>query len=105
LPAQAEPLQRAQLLVALSVGTEIIDLRRIAPQLGILPELDSALDALARGQSAATIARLAGLDRRLASRSAVDPQTCLALRERGRILAVCDALVEHRAYFDTGAPA
>jgi hypothetical protein len=24
------------------------------------------------------------------------------LRERGRILTVCDALVQHRAYFDTG---
>ena len=34
LPDQAEPLQRSQLLAALSVGTEIIQLRRIARRLG-----------------------------------------------------------------------
>ena len=39
LPDQAEPLQRAQLVAALSVGTEIIHLRRILPRLGLDAEL------------------------------------------------------------------
>src|SRR5262249_56066768 len=41
LPNAAEPLQRAQVVTALSVGSEIINLRRIAPRLGF----SSARDA------------------------------------------------------------
>ena len=96
LPDQAEPLKRAQLLSALSVGSEIIHLRRIAPQLGL------AAEAIAQGNSAAATERMTALDRRLASRGDADPHTSLVLRERGRILAVTDSLVQHRAYFDTG---
>jgi uncharacterized membrane protein YccC len=103
LPDQAEPLQRAQLLAALSVGTEIIHLRRIAPQLGLVSELDSALEALARGNSVAATAGLTALDQRLALLRQGDPETSLVLRERGRVLAICDALVRHRPYFDAGA--
>jgi uncharacterized membrane protein YccC len=103
LPDQAEPLQRAQLVAALSIGTDIIQLRRIAHQPGVVSELDRALKALAQGNSAAATERLIALDQRLASFNEADPQTCIVLRERGRVLAICDALVRHRAYFDTGA--
>jgi uncharacterized membrane protein YccC len=103
LPDQAEPLLRAQLIAALSVGTDIIHLRRIASQLGLGLELYSALAPLAQGNSAAATARLTALDQCLASRNEADPQTSHVLRERGRILAICDALVRHRAYFDAGA--
>jgi hypothetical protein len=103
LPDQAEPLQRAQLVAALSVGTDIIHLRRIVPQLGLVAELDSALEGVAHGNSAAATARLSEFDQRLASLSEADPHTLLVLRERGRVLAICDALVRHRAYFDAGA--
>jgi uncharacterized membrane protein YccC len=103
LPDAAEPLQRAQLLTALSVGSEIIDLRRIAPQLEFHSELDSALAALAQGNSAAATTLLNELDRRLASLPDPDPQTSLALRARALMLAICDSLADHRAYFDTGA--
>src|SRR5208337_5631802 len=48
LPDIAEPLQRAQLLAALSVGNEIMQLRRISPLLGLDPELDAALAAVAQ---------------------------------------------------------
>jgi len=58
LPDAAEPLQRAQLATALSVGIEIIELRRIAPQLGFRSNLDSALEPLAQGDTAAAIERL-----------------------------------------------
>ncbi len=103
LPDQAEPVQRARLLTALSVGTEIIHLRRIAPQLGLVPELDSALEAFAQGNSIAATARLTALDQRLAVLRQEEPQTSLVQRERGRVLAICDALVRHRPYFDAGA--
>jgi len=105
LPDAATPLQRAQIVTALAVGSEIINLRRIAPQLGFGPELDAALAALAEGDSAAANARLAALDRRLGSLPDSDPQTPLALRARALILGIGDALEQHRAYFDEGAPA
>jgi len=105
LPDAAEPLQRAQVVTALAVGNEIINLRRIAPRLGFGPELDAALAALAEGDSAAANARLAALDRRLGSLPDSDPQTPLALRARALILGIGDALEQHRAYFDEGAPA
>jgi uncharacterized membrane protein YccC len=103
LPDQAEPLQRAQLLTALSVGTEIIHLRRIAHQLGLVSEFDCALRTLARGNSVAATAELTAHDQRLALLEQGDPQTSLAQRARGRILVICDALVRHRSYFDAGA--
>jgi uncharacterized membrane protein YccC len=103
LPDQAEPLQRAQLLTALSVGIEIIHLRRIAPQLGLVSQLDLALEALAQGNSVAATAGLTALDQRLALLGQGNPQTSFVQRERGRVLAICDALVRHHSYFDAGA--
>ncbi|WP_024507969.1 FUSC family protein [Bradyrhizobium sp. ARR65] len=103
LPDQAEPLQRAQLVAALSVGTNIIQLRRLAPRLALVQELDAALAAFARGDSTAATAGLNVLDQRLASLSVTGPEDSLVLRERGRVLAICDALVRHGAYFDAGA--
>ena len=102
MPDEAEPLQRAQLLTALSLGREIIELRRVAPQLGLASDLDAALEPFAQGNSAAAVARLERLDRRLASLTESDPQTLLILHERARILLICDALMQHRAYFDGG---
>src|SRR5262249_1921192 len=57
-----EPLQRAQIMTALSVGIEIINLRRIAPQFGLGADLDAALAALAQGHSAVATARFSALD-------------------------------------------
>ena len=101
LPNEAEPLQRARLLAALSVGTEIIRLRRIAPRLDVGSDLDAALAALAQGNSAMATARLARLDRRLASHPGAGS---IALRARARILAISGALTQHASYFDAGAP-
>jgi uncharacterized membrane protein YccC len=104
LPDEAEPLQRAQLLTALSVGREIINLRRVAPQLGFASDLDAALVPFAQGNSAAAVTRLDRFDHRLASLTESDPQTLVILQERARILLICDALVQHRLYFDAGEP-
>jgi hypothetical protein len=107
LPDQAEPLQRSQLLAALSVGTDIDHLCHLVPRLGATTELDAALASFAQGNSTAAIARLYQLDRRLASDPDPDtgPETDDALRVRGRIVAITEVLAEHGSYFDSGAPA
>jgi uncharacterized membrane protein YccC len=102
MPDETGPLQRARLLTALSVGRNLIELRRVAPQLGLASDLSAALEPFMQGNSAAAVARLERLDRRLASLIESDPQTLPILHERARILLICDALMEHRAYFDGG---
>jgi uncharacterized membrane protein YccC len=103
VPDAAEPLQRAQLLTALSVGREIIELRRAVPHAGLKLPLDSALEAFAQGNSTAAFAQFKRLDQLLASVSESDAENLVTLRERGRILLICDALVDHAAYFDSEA--
>jgi uncharacterized membrane protein YccC len=98
LPDAAEPLQRSQLVAALSVGKEIIQLRHIARQLDLGSGLDAALEALAQGSSAIATKRLTFLDQALAARLGD-----AALRARGSILAMSEALTEHSIYFDAGA--
>jgi hypothetical protein len=104
MPEAAEPLQRSQLLAALSVGTEIIQLRHIAPRLGLGTDLSAALEALARGNGAIATTRLARLDDRLASLPDAGSEASLALQARGSILAISEALIAHAAYFNAGAP-
>jgi uncharacterized membrane protein YccC len=103
LPEQATPLQRAQLMTALSVGTEIIRLRRVACRFDLHRELDAALDAVARGDSMVATERLARLDQLLAALPSTRPGMRGGLRARGSILAVSEALAHHAAYFDAGA--
>jgi uncharacterized membrane protein YccC len=103
LPDAAEPLQRAQLMTALSVGTEIIRLRRVARRFDLHRELDAALDAVARGDSMVATERLARLDQRLAALPSIRPGARGGLRARGSILAVSEALAHHAVYFDPGA--
>jgi uncharacterized membrane protein YccC len=102
LPEQAELGDAGRLLAALSVGSAIIRLRRAGPQLGLNPELDSALAAFAQGHSAAASTELGRLDGRLASVADAGAETSLAMRARGRILLVREVLSEHGVYFDTG---
>jgi uncharacterized membrane protein YccC len=97
LPDQAEPLQRSQLLAALSVGTEIVNLRRIARRMNLGSELDAALAALRRGDIALAATRLDGLDEGLAARPGA-----AALRARCGILAMSEALTQHASYFEAG---
>ena len=99
LPDQAEPLQRSQLLAALSVGTEIFNLRLIARRMDLGSELDAALAALRRGDIALASSRLSGLDDGLAARPGA-----AALRARCSILAMSEALTQHAGYFAAGEP-
>jgi uncharacterized membrane protein YccC len=104
LPEQAEPVQRSQLLAALSVGTEIIHLRRIAPRLVEPLGLDAALRAVADGNSAVAAEHLAELDQQLATLPGGDgPGRQIRLPLRASIVALAEALTRHAAYFDGGA--
>jgi len=105
LPDQAEPLQRARLLAALSVGIEIIHLREIAPRFGVAAEFDAALEDFARGNSAYAVARLWELDRRLASRTDTNLESAIGVRARSRMLVMSEVLSQHASYFNTGATA
>jgi uncharacterized membrane protein YccC len=99
VPDAAARLQRAQLVTALSVGSAIIQMRRVAGRLGLGPELDAALKAIARGDSAMATTRLGQLDGALAARP-----DAAGLQVRGSILAISEGLVQHAVYFDAGEP-
>jgi len=100
LPDAAQPLQRSEMLAALSVGMEIIQLRRIARRMDLGSELDAALEVLGRGSIELATTRLDRLDEALAAR----PGTA-ALRARASILAMIEVLTQHAAYFGAGEPA
>ena len=104
LPDAAEPLQRAQLLAALAVGAEIIRLRRIGSSLGIGSAFDAGLEAVAQGNSANAAAQLSLVSTLLASFPATgtELEAFLALRARGSIFAISEALRQHASYFDAG---
>jgi hypothetical protein len=97
LPDQATPLQRAQLLAAVSAGREIIRLRHFAYGVDERTELDASLSAMAQGDVTLTIARLASLDHVLET----SPMPT-ALRARAGILSVSELLAQHGAFFEAG---
>jgi hypothetical protein len=97
VPDAADPLPGAQILAALFVGTAIIQLRRIARSMDLGSELNAALEALRRGNIALTTARLDRLDGALAARPGA-----AALQARARVLAMCEVLTQHAAYFEAG---
>jgi uncharacterized membrane protein YccC len=102
MPDAATPLQRAQLLAALSVGSEIIQLRDRARRLGLNADLDPALAAVAQGEYANATAQLARLDAALATQSATGPEMQTVLRARGSILVISETLARHASYFEAG---
>jgi uncharacterized membrane protein YccC len=100
MPEEATPLQRAQLMAALSLGTEISLLRPLARRFGLGGDFDTALAVIAQGKSVAAAACLSRLDEALAGHADADPD---ALRGRGSILAILEVLTQHADYFDAGA--
>jgi uncharacterized membrane protein YccC len=102
LPDAAEPLERAQLLAALSAGTEIIRLHRIVRRLGLAAGLKPALKALAQGHSSLASAELTRLDQDLATKPKAGAALRLALRARGNLLALSEVLAQHALYFEAG---
>lgn len=105
LPDQAEPVQRTELVAALSVGNEITQLRRISNLLPLDPELGAALAALADGQTGIALARFRQLDERLAAFSGREADARLALRARSRLIAITESIARHTGFFDGGEDA
>lgn len=105
MPDAAEPVQRSQLIAALTVGNQVLQLRAIAHLLPIDVGLDAALAALAGGTSKTMIDRFADLDRHLAQLSGREADERLSLRARASILAITEAISQHAAFFDAGARA
>jgi uncharacterized membrane protein YccC len=101
LSAQVEPSQLAQLVATVSIGTEIIRLRRIAHRFDVGADLATALNAVAQGDSGTAIQSLAQIDRSLAAFPDARQGATARLRARGSICAISEALAQHRAYFDS----
>jgi uncharacterized membrane protein YccC len=100
LPDEAEPLQRADLVTALAVGLNIVSLQGVAAQLSFDQELKAALKHFSTADLAAMAMKLEAADRRLA---ALAGNRLPAMRARAQILAIRDALSDHRAFFESGA--
>jgi hypothetical protein len=83
------------------LGTEIRLLRPLARRVGLGGDFDTALAVIAQGKSVTAAACLSRLDEALAGYADTDPD---ALRGRGSILEISEALTEHTGYFDAGAP-
>jgi len=103
LPPEAEPTQRAQLAAALSVGIRIIRLQNVAPRFVHGAAVDAALNAVARGDSAAAIKHLGQIDRTLSALPSDKSGTRLSRRARASVLAISEALTEFASYFDSRA--
>jgi uncharacterized membrane protein YccC len=104
LPPEAEPVQIAQLVAALAVGTEIIHLRHIGSRLVLGLAINAALDAVAHGRSTLATERLAEIDRGLAALPSSMPGASTRLRARGSIRMISETIAQHAAYFDSGPP-
>jgi uncharacterized membrane protein YccC len=102
IPDTATPLQRSQLLAALSVGSEVILLRDRVRRLGLDADLDSALAAVGQGNTANATAQLARPDTALAAQSATGPEMQNVLRARGSIIVISETLAVHAPYFEAG---
>ncbi len=102
MPNEATALQRAQMLAALSVGGEIIHLRRSAHRFGVSANLCAVLVPLANGHSTQAIASLSRLDKVLTAGCVGEVGTRDPQGMRGRILIVSEALTKHADYFDIG---
>jgi uncharacterized membrane protein YccC len=100
IPDSVDTLQSARLASALTVGSEIIRLRRIAHRFGVSASLEAALQAIAAGNSKAAISALDHFDRTLAALPDKAPGARLRLRARGTIGSMCDSLLRHANYFD-----
>jgi uncharacterized membrane protein YccC len=103
MPDEATPLQRAQLLAALSVGSEIIRLRQLTRELDLGAEFDPVLASVAQGDSSSAAAHLARLDAALAACRGTEHGPQAIMRARASTLSLSEALDQHAVYFGTGA--
>ena len=96
-------MQRAQLLAALSVGSEIIRLHQLTHELGLATQFDPVLASVAQGNSSSAAAHLARLDAALAASTATEPEMQTIMWARASALSFLETLDEHALYFGAGA--
>ena len=100
MPEQAEPVERAELVGAVSVGNEIVRLRRVAPRFVPSSAVNLALQALAGGRSGEAIERLKDIDRQLAGLPRARSGSRIVLGLRASLLAMCGQLSAYAPLFD-----
>jgi hypothetical protein len=105
LPEKAAPACSTLLLSAMRVGSEVVRLRTLAPDLPIGQGLKAALANLAKGHNKAAIAEFDALDRELARVPVTAPSGQEALEARARILGIVETVSQHSDYFDAGGEA
>jgi uncharacterized membrane protein YccC len=102
LPDSAVPLQRAQIVAALAVGTEVSRLHRVADRLRLGARLEPAVQALAQGRTRLATAELARFDRALTEARCVEQAKRLVLHARGSVIALSEVITQYASYFDSG---
>jgi uncharacterized membrane protein YccC len=100
IPTSIDTLQGAQMAAALSVGSELIRLRRVAHRFALSASLEPAMAAIAAGRCGAAILALGRFDRALAALPETQPGIRLRLRARGTICSLSYSLARHANYFD-----
>ena len=108
--AVPEPFRPAATATSQRILVDPARWMRGAEPVGHLGVLQAAVDGLFEALSGWSVAvwRLAHLPDEAARKEAdavLRGVRSDVMRERGRVLAICDALVRHRAYFDAGASA
>jgi hypothetical protein len=92
MQGEADLLPAAQLAAGLSLGGEIIRLRRISDRFGLAAEFARAM---------AAIRELDGLDQALASMPLAGAAARYRLRGRGLIRSIGYSLTQFASYFDS----
>jgi len=100
IPESVEALQAARLTAALTVGKEIVKLRRIAEHFGISAVLEPAMCAIAAGHSGTAVHELQRFDQALAELPAARLRARPRLRARGTVLSMSESLTQHATWFD-----
>jgi uncharacterized membrane protein YccC len=100
IPDTIDTLQAARMTAALSVGTELMRLRRVAHRFALDARLEPAMAAIAAGRCGAAILALDHFDRALAALPEAQPGLRLRLSARGTIRSVANSLARHASYFD-----
>jgi uncharacterized membrane protein YccC len=103
VPAQAGPVERARLFATLSLGTQIIRLHRMGRRLHLQGQVESALQAMTRGDRSDAAEQLTRIDRVLAARPYDAAGALGRIRARGSILAISEALAPGGGFFGAGA--
>jgi uncharacterized membrane protein YccC len=105
IPDSIDTVQAARMVAALSVGTELIRLRRVAHRFSLNADLEPAMDAIAVGRCSAAILALDRFDQALAALPEARPGARLRLSARGTIRSLANSLARHASYFGADARA